>query len=107
MTVSNLINRNGNANANQFIIHKDNGDVEFQSYNSLVCSVRKGSMGYDRVVVFGSDWDYSRTTMKHLVTFLDQLGLSVLGCAKDIREALDRGHARYDASIAVWLDPTM
>lgn len=104
--VANLINENGRAVANQFVI-VENGTIAFQSYNSRVCEIRGGGMGYDNVVVLGSDWNYSRTTMKHLVSFLRQNGLGVLGCARDIYEAIDRGHARHDEAIAVWLDTTM
>ena len=104
--VSQLINDNGRAVANQFVI-VENGKVAFQSYASRVCEIRGKGMGYDNVVVLGKDWDYSRTTMKHLVSFLRQNKLGVLGSAKDIREAIDRGHARYDEAIAVWVDETM
>ena len=105
--VSQLINSNGNATANQFVISHNDGTIGFQSYAGLVCEVRPAGLGFDKVVCFGRDWDYSRTTMKHLVTFLRQNGCSVLGCAKDIREAIDRGHARYDEAIAVLYDETM
>lgn len=104
--VANLINDNGRAVANQFVI-VENGKVAFQSYASRVCEIRGKGMGYDNVVVLGRDWDYSRTTMKHLVSFLRQNNLGVLGSARDIREAIDRGHARHDESIAVWVDETM
>lgn len=104
--VANLINENGRAVANQFVI-MENGVTAFQSYNSRVCEIRGKSMGYDKVVVLGYDWNYSRTTMKHLCSFLKQNGLGILASAKDLREALDRGHARQDESIAVWFDSTM
>lgn len=105
--VTNLINSNGRAVANQFVIVENNGCIAFQSYSSRVCEIRGKGMGYDNIIVFGRDWDYSRTTMKHLVSFLKQNGVCVLGSSKDIREAMDRGHAKYDESIAVWLDKTM
>lgn len=104
--VCNLINENGRAVANQFVI-VENGEVAFQSYNSRVCEIRKGGLGFSKVVVFGSDWDYSRTTMKHLVKFLKDNDLSILSCAKDIRDAIDRGYCKLDNSIAVMLDTTM
>ena len=105
--VANLINENGRSVANQFVIIENDGTIAFQSYASRVCEIRGKGMGFDNVVVFGRDWDYSRTTMKHLISFLRQNGLSVLGCARDIREGLDRGHARHDEAIAMWLDETM
>lgn len=106
MKVQSLINSNGNAVANQFVI-TDGTDINFQSYDSMVVSIRKGGLGFDRVVVFGRDWDYSRTTMRHVANFLRTYGLDVLASAKDIREALERGHARYDESIAVLYDETL
>lgn len=104
--VANLINENGRAVANQFVI-MENGVIAFQSYNSRVCEIRGKGMGYDNVVVLGCDWSYSRTTMKHLCSFLRQNGLEILASAKDLREALDRGHARQNEAIAVWFDSTM
>ena len=105
--VENIINNNGNAIPNQFIIYEDNGDITFQSYDSIICQIRGGALGYDKVVVFGSNWDYSTTTSKHRNQFLMDNGLSILATTKDIKEALERGHARKDEAIAVFLDTTM
>ena len=105
--VENIINNNGNAVPNQFIIYEDNGDITFQSYDSIICQIRDGALGYDRVVVFGSDWNYSTTTRKYINKFLMDNGLSILATTKDIKEALERGHARKDEAIAVFLDTTM
>ena len=101
--VENIISNNGNAIPNQFIIYEDNGDITFQSYHSIICQIRDGALGYDKIVVFGSDWDYSKYRNK----FLIDNGLSILATKKDILEALERGHARKDEAIAVFLDPTM
>ena len=105
--VKNIINNNGNVVPNQFIIYEDNGDITFQSYDSIICQIRNGALGYDKVVVFGSDWDYSTTTSKYRNQFLMDNGLSILATTKDIKEALERGHARKDEAIAVFLDATM
>ena len=105
--VENIISNNGNAIPNQFIIYEDNGDITFQSYDSIICQIRGGALGYDKVVVFGSDWDYSTTTSKYRNKFLMDNDLSILATTKDIKEALERGHARKDETIAVFLDPTM
>ena len=101
--VENIISNNGNAVPNQFIIYEDNGDITFQSYHSVICQIRGGALGYDKIVVFGSDWDYSKYRNK----FLIDNGLSILATKKDILEALERGHARKDEAIAVFLDTTM
>lgn len=53
-------------NKNQFII-KTNNNIIFQSYNSIICILTDG----ENKPVFGSDWDYSKTTLKHLYLFLE------------------------------------
>ena len=105
--IENIISNNGNVIPNQFIIYEDNGDITFQSYYSTICQIRNGALGYDKVVVFGSDWDYSSTTSKYRNKFLRDNGLSILTTKKDVLEALERGHARKDEAIAVFLDTTM
>lgn len=107
MRVQNLINSNGNYNANQFVIYQDNGDIEFQSYESLVCSIRfKGGLGFKKVVVFGRDYDYSRTTMKHLLTFLKDNYINLRSSA-EIRKAIEKGYLIDNTDVAVWYDETM
>ena len=105
--VANMTSDNGNKIANQFILKEYNGDISLQSYDSLVCQLRKGGLGFDRIVVFGRDWDYSRTTIKYVNKFLKDNGLDVLAGTKNIREGIERGHARYDEAIVVLYDPTM
>ena len=106
MKIDNLVNEKGNRVANQFII-KNGNIVAFQSYDSMVCEIRPASMGFEKVVVLGKDWDYSRTTTKHLGNFLRQNNLEFLAGAKNIREALERGYARHNEAVAVWLDETL
>jgi hypothetical protein len=111
--VSQLINANGNANANQFILHYNSNVtnkpyVAFQSYDSRVCEIAtEGGLGFRKVVTFGRDYNYSKTTSKHLNEFLIQNGLSCLASAKDRHEAIERGHARMDETIAVRYDETL
>ena len=92
MLVSQLINSNGNPNANQFII-SDSGYVAFQSYESRVCEITRDE-NLNRIIRFGYDWDYSRTTMKHLAEFLRQNGLYELASAKAIRKAIKDGQTK-------------
>ena len=106
MKISNLVNERGNRVVNQFEIVNGN-TVAFQSYNSIVCEIRPASMGFEKVVVLGKNWDFSRTTTKHLGNFLKQNNLEFLAGAKNIREALERGYARHNESVAVWLDETL
>jgi hypothetical protein len=105
--VTNMTSTNGNKVTNQFVLHDSNGDISLQSYDSLVCQIRKGGMGFDRVVCFGRDWDYSSTTVKYVNKFLKDNGLDVLAGTRNIREGIERGHARYDEAIAVLYFPTM
>ncbi len=53
-------------NKNQFIMENDK-EIIFQSYDSIIAIVNKKS----GVIVLGRDWDYSKTTMKHLYIFID------------------------------------
>ncbi len=97
MLITNLINNNGNATANQFVITEKN-KVSFQSYSSLVCTVKGNT------ITFGRDWDYSRTTLKHLIKFLNDCGYSFRNTA-EIRKAINAGNGhnmkiRYNANMA-------
>ena len=48
------------------IIELDNGDVELESYNTIVCRVCNGK--------FEKLWDgYSMTTMRHINSFLEYM----------------------------------
>ena len=109
--VSNLINDRGNAVKNQFIITgEENGKkvVTFQSYNSRICDiVYNCGMGFDILVRFGCDWNYSQTTAKHLYSFLRQNNLEILASKQAIEEAIDRGYTRLKQSIAVMYDKSM
>lgn len=54
-------------NKNQFVILGNNGEIEFQSYNSLIARIdNKG------ILSLSDHWNYSRTTLKHLYIFLDR-----------------------------------
>jgi hypothetical protein len=55
------------SNKNQFVINADNGDLFFQSYESIVCKKSKGKIYLDSVY-----WDYSKTTSKHRSIFLNE-----------------------------------
>lgn len=87
--ISNLINNNGNAAANQFVIKKKNV-LYFQSYESPICRIK------DNKVTLTSDWDFSNTTRKHLYIFLEQnymgrlLNLSRESKRKSILAAIEK-----------------
>lgn len=64
MKVKNLTsNRSGKSVRNQFII-EHNGKIYFQSYESVIAVVT------DCGLFLGSDWNYSKTTLKWLYVFL-------------------------------------
>ena len=82
--VTQLINWNGNAAANQFVITTNNATY-FQSYKSVVAKWDGTNL------ILSNYWDYSRTTSKHLYIFLYDMGFHNLSCAKDIRNAIKDG----------------
>ena len=82
--VTQLINDKGNYAANQFVIRTKKATY-FQSYRSVVCKLDGIS------IVLSTDWEYSKTTMKHLYIFLRQNGFYTLSSAKDVRKAIKDG----------------
>lgn len=54
-------------NKNQFVM-EDNKEIIFQSYQSTIAIYGREK----DVIVFGRDWDYSKTTLKHLYIFIDE-----------------------------------
>ena len=68
MVVSQLINAQGNAAKNQFIIV--NGDITtFQSYNSKIIDINRK----ENTIVFYPDYNFSVTTSKHRNKFLSDI----------------------------------
>lgn len=53
-------------NKNQFVIYGGDAIVTLQSYNSIVAKINKKG-----TLIFGNDWNYSNTTLKHLYLFLN------------------------------------
>lgn len=65
--ITNLINKNGNAAANQFIITECN-NTTFQSYSTKICTVHHASA----TISFNPHaLKYSKTTNKYLYMFLE------------------------------------
>ena len=96
-------------NKNQFVIKTDKGIV-FQSYNSVIAIYENG------VLTLGKDWDYSKTTTKHLYLFIndyarriDFLGVkgfdlaSSLNTEKNkrqyIQNCIDNNKIKYDEEL--------
>lgn len=82
--VSNLINNNGYAARNQFVINTGKATY-FQSYDSVVAKIENGK------VTVSSYWDYSNTTRKHLYIFLSDYGFGRFCSAKEMRKAIESG----------------
>lgn len=53
-------------NKNQFVIFGGDAIVTLQSYNSIVAKINKKG-----TLIFGNNWNYSKTTLKHLYLFLE------------------------------------
>lgn len=109
MAVVQFINSKGKSVRNHMVITDARTKTTgFQSYNSVICEVVEDpKMGYDRLVRFGKDWNYSNTTTRHRNDFLSQIGFDILASTEAVKEALERGHARLDESIAVIYDETL
>lgn len=64
-------------------------------------------MGFDTLIRFGCNWNYSNTTAKHLYFFLRQNGFFELANKKTIEKAIEYGYIPANQSIAVIYDKTM
>jgi len=82
-TVSQMINNNGNAAANQFILSYANCQV-FQSYNTIIAEEYKDFRG-SRIILDKNALNHSKTTSKHLYIFL---GMSRKEIERDIKDGL-------------------
>jgi hypothetical protein len=72
--VQNMTSDKGNDIPNQFII-KDNGNVYFQSYNSIIALIPANRYGenYTKPILLDEYyWDFSRTTGKYRNIFLGE-----------------------------------
>ena len=82
--VFNLINNNGYAVRNQFVITTATATY-FRSYESVIAKIE------NKKVIVSSYWDYSNTTRKNLYIFLSDYGFSHLCSAKAMRNAIKSG----------------
>ena len=65
MIVKNMLGRNGNKVANQFIVTLPENVTVFQSYNTVIAQNRNG-----KIVLDSNTLEYSATTTKYLKQFL-------------------------------------
>lgn len=61
--------------------------VYFQSYDSIVAALDKSN----GKLVLSEYWDYSKTTKRHLYSFLAEYGLVNLCSAPAMRKAIELG----------------
>lgn len=99
MKVVNLTNARGNKVANQFKIITDN-KVYFQSYDSIVAALDKRNGN----LVLSAYWDYSKTTIRHLYSFLADYGLINLCSAPAMRKAIELGEVEVMPETSLSLD---
>ena len=108
LNVKNFTNeRTGKAIPNQFII-TDGKETAFKSYNSIIAEQRGAGGGFDDVVIFGKDYNYSTTTSKYLNRFLEMLGYKEIANSRDREKAIERGmFYSGDKAIYVSVDDTL
>ncbi|MEE3385183.1 MAG: hypothetical protein VZR36_08895 [Prevotella sp.] len=90
--ISNMINDNGNAAANQFIINEGN-KIVFQSYNTRIACIQKDKVYIvpNAVEKRGETLESSVTTRKHLYIFLrNHCGMWINGIS-DLKAAIKSG----------------
>ena len=94
--------RTGKAIPNQFIITDGKGTTTFKSYNSIIAEQRGAGGGFDDVVIFGKDYNYSTTTSKYLNRFLEMIGYKEIANSRDREKAIEKGMF-YSGNKAVYV----
>ena len=90
LNVVNFTGRTGKPVPNQFII-TDGETKAFKSYNSIIVEQMGAGGGFDDVIIFGKNYNYSTTTSKYLNKFLEMLGYKEIANSRDREKAIDRG----------------
>ena len=83
MLITQLINNQGNAVKNQFVII-NNGIIYFKSYSSTIAKITLNG-----TLILGKNWNYSNTTLKHLYEFLRQNNLAKIANKKTLQYLID------------------
>ena len=83
--------RTGRPISNLFIITDGKGTTTFKSYNSIIAEQRGAGGGYDDVIIFGKDYNYSTTTSKYLNRFLEMIGYKEIANSRDREKPIERG----------------
>lgn len=89
-------------NKNQFIINDEESQkIYFQSYESIIAIWDKTS----QTLTLGHDWDYSKTTSKHLYLFIDEycfledFNINSKTKRQDIQKLINSGVIKYDKNL--------
>ena len=99
--------RTGKAISNQFIITDGKGTA-FKSYNSIIAEQRGAGGGFDDVVIFGKNYNYSQTTSKYLNRFLEMIGYKEIANSRDREKAIEKGmFYSGDKTVYVSVDDTL
>ena len=76
--------------SNQFII-TDGETKAFKSYDSIIVEQRGHGGGFDDIIIFGKNYNYSVTTSKYLNRFLEMIGYKEIANSRDREKAIERG----------------
>lgn len=86
MRISNLVNDNGKHAANQFLVEMVE-KTYFQSYETII-AVKDNNNGK---ITLSQDWDYSKTTSKHLYIWLRDYTRHHVSGHDDVVELIENG----------------
>lgn len=107
LNVKNFVGRTGRPISNQFII-TDGQTKAFKSYDSIIVEQRGAGGGFDDVIIFGKNYNYSTTTSKYLNRFLEALGYKEIANSRDREKAIERGmFYSGDKTVYVSVDDTL
>ena len=107
LDVKNFTSETGKAIPNQFII-TDGQTKAFKSYDSIIVEQRGAGGGFDDVIIFGKNYNYSTTTSKYLNRFLKMLGYKEIANSRDREKAIEKGmFYSGDKTVYVSVDDTL
>lgn len=86
MRISNLVNDNGKHAVNQFLVETTER-IYFQSYERII-AVKDNNNGK---ITLSQDWDYSKTTSKHLYIWLRDYTRHRVSGRNDVAELIENG----------------
>ena len=107
LNVENFTGRTGRPRPKQFII-TDGQTKAFKSYDSIIVEQRGQGGGFDDIIIFGKNYNYSTTTSKYLNRFLEMLGYKEIANSRDREKAIEKGmFYSGDKTVYVSVDDTL